>query len=112
MSCPMSQCQRSDTRGRRGVWDRTDERAAPFLRIFPEAVRGDQQTGADGADGGDRQGGRSWHRQPRDRHRVLQYLADAGVDEALLFMQLYTTPHDKIMRSIELLAKEVMPTLK
>ena len=43
---------------------------------------------------------------------VLQYLADAGVDEALLFMQMYTTPHDKIMRSIELLAKEVMPALK
>jgi alkanesulfonate monooxygenase SsuD/methylene tetrahydromethanopterin reductase-like flavin-dependent oxidoreductase (luciferase family) len=43
---------------------------------------------------------------------VLQYLSDAGVDEALLFMQMYTTPHDKIMRSIELLAKEVMPKLK
>jgi alkanesulfonate monooxygenase SsuD/methylene tetrahydromethanopterin reductase-like flavin-dependent oxidoreductase (luciferase family) len=42
---------------------------------------------------------------------VLQYLSDAGVDEALLFMQMYTTPHDKIMRSIELLAKEVMPKL-
>jgi alkanesulfonate monooxygenase SsuD/methylene tetrahydromethanopterin reductase-like flavin-dependent oxidoreductase (luciferase family) len=43
---------------------------------------------------------------------VLQYLSDAGVDEALLFMQLYTTPHDKIMRSIELIAREVMPRLK
>ena len=43
---------------------------------------------------------------------VLQYLADAGVDEALLFMQMYTTPHDKIMRSIELIAREVMPQLK
>jgi alkanesulfonate monooxygenase SsuD/methylene tetrahydromethanopterin reductase-like flavin-dependent oxidoreductase (luciferase family) len=44
--------------------------------------------------------------------KVLQYLSDAGVDEALLFMQLYTTPHDKIMRSIELIASEVMPGLK
>jgi alkanesulfonate monooxygenase SsuD/methylene tetrahydromethanopterin reductase-like flavin-dependent oxidoreductase (luciferase family) len=44
--------------------------------------------------------------------KVLQHLSDAGVDEALLFMQLYTTPHDKIMRAIELLAKEVMPKLK
>jgi alkanesulfonate monooxygenase SsuD/methylene tetrahydromethanopterin reductase-like flavin-dependent oxidoreductase (luciferase family) len=44
--------------------------------------------------------------------KVLQYLSDAGVDEALLFMQMYTTPHEKIMRSIELLAKEVMPKLK
>ena len=43
---------------------------------------------------------------------VLQYLSDAGVDEALLFMQLYTTPHDKIMRSIQLIADQVMPKLK
>jgi hypothetical protein len=43
---------------------------------------------------------------------VLNYLTDAGVDEALLLMQMYTTPHDKIMRSIELLAKEVKPRLK
>jgi len=25
---------------------------------------------------------------------------------------MYTTPHDKIMRSIELIAREVMPKLK
>ena len=43
---------------------------------------------------------------------VLQYLSDAGVDEALLFMQMYTTPHDKIMRSIELIANKVRPLLK
>ena len=43
---------------------------------------------------------------------VLQYLCDAGVDEALMLMQMYTTPHDKIMRSIELIAKEVKPKLK
>ena len=43
---------------------------------------------------------------------VLQYLAEAGVDEALLFMQMYTTPHEKIMRSIELIADKVMPRLK
>jgi alkanesulfonate monooxygenase SsuD/methylene tetrahydromethanopterin reductase-like flavin-dependent oxidoreductase (luciferase family) len=44
--------------------------------------------------------------------KVLQHLADAGVDEVMLFMQSYTTPHDKIMRSIELFAKEVMPKVK
>jgi hypothetical protein len=27
-------------------------------------------------------------------------------------MQMYTTPHDKIMRSIELIASKVMPRLK
>jgi alkanesulfonate monooxygenase SsuD/methylene tetrahydromethanopterin reductase-like flavin-dependent oxidoreductase (luciferase family) len=44
--------------------------------------------------------------------RVLQHMADAGVDEVLLFMQSYTTPHDAVMRSIELIAKEVKPKLK
>jgi len=44
--------------------------------------------------------------------KVLQHLSDAGVDEALLFMQSYTTPHDAIMRSIELIAKEVKPRLR
>jgi alkanesulfonate monooxygenase SsuD/methylene tetrahydromethanopterin reductase-like flavin-dependent oxidoreductase (luciferase family) len=43
---------------------------------------------------------------------VLQYLETAGVDEALLFMQMYTTPHEKIMRSIQLIADKVMPRLK
>jgi alkanesulfonate monooxygenase SsuD/methylene tetrahydromethanopterin reductase-like flavin-dependent oxidoreductase (luciferase family) len=49
---------------------------------------------------------------PQTCLNVLQYLSDAGVDEALLFMQMYSTPHDKIMRSIELIAKEVMPKIK
>jgi alkanesulfonate monooxygenase SsuD/methylene tetrahydromethanopterin reductase-like flavin-dependent oxidoreductase (luciferase family) len=44
--------------------------------------------------------------------RVLQQLVDGGVDEIMFFMQSFTTPHDKIMRSIELIAKEVVPLLK
>ncbi|MCH8190531.1 MAG: LLM class flavin-dependent oxidoreductase [Chloroflexi bacterium] len=44
--------------------------------------------------------------------KVLQHVADAGVDEALLFMQSFDTPHDAIMRSIEMLAKEVKPKIK
>jgi alkanesulfonate monooxygenase SsuD/methylene tetrahydromethanopterin reductase-like flavin-dependent oxidoreductase (luciferase family) len=44
--------------------------------------------------------------------RVLNYMADAGVDEILLFMQSYTTPHDKIMQSLQLIHDEVMPHLK
>jgi alkanesulfonate monooxygenase SsuD/methylene tetrahydromethanopterin reductase-like flavin-dependent oxidoreductase (luciferase family) len=48
---------------------------------------------------------------PETCRRVLQHLSDAGVDEALLFMQSYTTPHDAIMRSIELIAREVKPKL-
>lgn len=49
---------------------------------------------------------------PQTCLEVLQYLSDSGVDEALMFMQMYTTPHDKIMRSIELIADKVMPKLK
>lgn len=44
--------------------------------------------------------------------RVLQRLSDAGVDEVLLFMQSYSTPHDAVMRSIELIAGEVKPRIK
>lgn len=44
--------------------------------------------------------------------KVLQKLADAGVDEVMLFLQSYTTPHKAVLRSIELFAKEVMPKVK
>ena len=44
--------------------------------------------------------------------RVLNHLADSGVDEVLLFMQGGRTPHEKIMESIRLFATEVMPRLK
>ena len=43
---------------------------------------------------------------------VLNYLAEAGVDEVLLFLQSYTTKHEDVMRSIRLLGEEVMPKLK
>jgi alkanesulfonate monooxygenase SsuD/methylene tetrahydromethanopterin reductase-like flavin-dependent oxidoreductase (luciferase family) len=43
---------------------------------------------------------------------LLINLSYAGVDEVLLFMQGATTPHDKILDSIRLLAKEVRPQLK
>jgi alkanesulfonate monooxygenase SsuD/methylene tetrahydromethanopterin reductase-like flavin-dependent oxidoreductase (luciferase family) len=44
--------------------------------------------------------------------RVLNHLADSGVDEVMLFMQGARTPHDKIMESIRLFASEVLPRLK
>ncbi len=44
--------------------------------------------------------------------QTLQHVADAGVDEVLLFMQGADTPHEKIMQSIELFATEVKPRLK
>lgn len=44
--------------------------------------------------------------------RVINKLADAGVDEIMLFMQGARTPHEKILESIRLFASEVMPQLK
>jgi alkanesulfonate monooxygenase SsuD/methylene tetrahydromethanopterin reductase-like flavin-dependent oxidoreductase (luciferase family) len=44
--------------------------------------------------------------------RVLQYLEDSGVDEVMLFMQSYTTPHEAILKSIRLFAEEVKPRIK
>jgi len=43
---------------------------------------------------------------------MLQALAEAGIDEVLLFMQLYQTPHEAIMRSLKLIAERVRPLLK
>jgi alkanesulfonate monooxygenase SsuD/methylene tetrahydromethanopterin reductase-like flavin-dependent oxidoreductase (luciferase family) len=43
---------------------------------------------------------------------VLQKLSDDGVDEVLLLMQMYTTPHEAIMQSIKNIAQEVRPRLK
>jgi alkanesulfonate monooxygenase SsuD/methylene tetrahydromethanopterin reductase-like flavin-dependent oxidoreductase (luciferase family) len=43
---------------------------------------------------------------------TLQVLADAGVDEVMLHMGSFATPHDKVMRSIELFATEVLPRVK
>jgi alkanesulfonate monooxygenase SsuD/methylene tetrahydromethanopterin reductase-like flavin-dependent oxidoreductase (luciferase family) len=40
---------------------------------------------------------------------MFQRLADAGVDEVLLYMQSFDTPHQKILESIELIAAKVMP---
>jgi alkanesulfonate monooxygenase SsuD/methylene tetrahydromethanopterin reductase-like flavin-dependent oxidoreductase (luciferase family) len=46
---------------------------------------------------------------PETLVKIFQRLSDAGVDEVLLYMQAFQTPHDAIMRSIELIAREVMP---
>jgi alkanesulfonate monooxygenase SsuD/methylene tetrahydromethanopterin reductase-like flavin-dependent oxidoreductase (luciferase family) len=48
---------------------------------------------------------------PATCRRALRILAEAGVDEVMLFMQSYSAPHDKIMRSIELFATEVAPAI-
>ncbi len=48
---------------------------------------------------------------PDTCREMLQGLLDAGIDEVMLFMQLYETPHDAIMRSLRLIAEEVRPRL-
>jgi alkanesulfonate monooxygenase SsuD/methylene tetrahydromethanopterin reductase-like flavin-dependent oxidoreductase (luciferase family) len=42
---------------------------------------------------------------------ILQTLAENGADEVMLMMQGHDTPHKDVLRSIELIAKEVMPKL-
>jgi len=49
---------------------------------------------------------------PETCARVLNKLADAGVDEVMLFMQGGRTPHEKILESIRLFGSEVLPRLK
>ena len=43
--------------------------------------------------------------------KILRY-QQAGVDQLLCYVQFGDLPHDKVMRTLELLAKEVMPQLE
>ncbi|MGO8864437.1 MAG: LLM class flavin-dependent oxidoreductase [Acidimicrobiales bacterium] len=43
--------------------------------------------------------------------KILRY-EEAGVDQLLCYVQFGDLPHDKIMRGLELLSKEVMPKLE
>ena len=43
---------------------------------------------------------------------AINNMIDVGYDEIFLFMQMFRTPHEKIMESIELFAKKVKPLLK
>jgi alkanesulfonate monooxygenase SsuD/methylene tetrahydromethanopterin reductase-like flavin-dependent oxidoreductase (luciferase family) len=43
--------------------------------------------------------------------KILRY-ESVGVDELLCYVQFGDLPHDKVMRTLELLAKEVMPKLE
>ena len=37
---------------------------------------------------------------------------DIGVDQCMLIMQTETIPHDRVMESIELMGKEVIPAFE
>jgi hypothetical protein len=44
--------------------------------------------------------------------RSIAILADAGVDELQFLMATESVPHDKVMSSIEMFGRHVIPELK
>jgi alkanesulfonate monooxygenase SsuD/methylene tetrahydromethanopterin reductase-like flavin-dependent oxidoreductase (luciferase family) len=46
---------------------------------------------------------------PDDCLRVAKIYESAGVDQLLLLVQVGAVPHEKVMQTIELLARYVMP---
>jgi alkanesulfonate monooxygenase SsuD/methylene tetrahydromethanopterin reductase-like flavin-dependent oxidoreductase (luciferase family) len=50
--------------------------------------------------------------QPEECLRKILRYEEAGVDQLLCYMQFGDLPHDKVMRSIELLAAHVIPKLE
>ena len=43
---------------------------------------------------------------------TIKTYEDIGVDQVMLIMQTETIPHDKVMESIELYGKEVIPAFR
>jgi alkanesulfonate monooxygenase SsuD/methylene tetrahydromethanopterin reductase-like flavin-dependent oxidoreductase (luciferase family) len=44
-------------------------------------------------------------------HQMCERYANVGVDQLILHMQTWDTPHDKIMRSIAAFGKHIIPSL-
>lgn len=49
---------------------------------------------------------------PEECLRKIQHYEEVGVDQLLCYVQFGDIPHDKVMRTLELLSKEVMPHLE
>ena len=49
---------------------------------------------------------------PESCRKIVQMYEDIGVDQCLCIMQTETIPHDKVMESIELFGKEVIPAFR
>jgi alkanesulfonate monooxygenase SsuD/methylene tetrahydromethanopterin reductase-like flavin-dependent oxidoreductase (luciferase family) len=49
---------------------------------------------------------------PENCIRGVQLYEDAGVDQVLLIMQTESIPHEKVLQSLELFGKEVIPAFK
>ena len=49
---------------------------------------------------------------PESCRKIIQMYEDIGVDQCLCIMQTETIPHEKVMESIELFGKEVIPAFR
>ena len=49
---------------------------------------------------------------PESCIKAIQMYEEIGVDQVMMIMQTETIPHEKVMSSIELFGKEVMPQFK
>ena len=49
---------------------------------------------------------------PESCIKTIKTYEDIGVDQVMLIMQTETIPHDKVMESIELYGKEVIPAFR
>ena len=49
---------------------------------------------------------------PEDCLKVAKFYESAGVDLLLMLVQVGAVPHDKVMQTIDLIGKHVMPKLR
>ena len=49
---------------------------------------------------------------PESCIKTVKMYEDIGVDQVMMIMQTETIPHDKVMESLELFGKEVIPAFR
>jgi alkanesulfonate monooxygenase SsuD/methylene tetrahydromethanopterin reductase-like flavin-dependent oxidoreductase (luciferase family) len=49
---------------------------------------------------------------PESCIKTVQQYIDAGVNQVLMIMQTETIPHERVMRSLELFGKQVIPAFR
>jgi alkanesulfonate monooxygenase SsuD/methylene tetrahydromethanopterin reductase-like flavin-dependent oxidoreductase (luciferase family) len=74
-------------------------------QMFYEAIQADPQAVADSL----LEGGFVMAGTPDDCRPVLDAFQEAGVDQIIVHMQMGNVPHERIMESIELMGKELIP---
>jgi alkanesulfonate monooxygenase SsuD/methylene tetrahydromethanopterin reductase-like flavin-dependent oxidoreductase (luciferase family) len=73
--------------------------------MFYDAIEADPQAVADSL----LEGGFVMAGTPDDCRPVLDAFQEAGVDQVIIHMQMGNVPHERIMESIELMGKELVP---